>query len=70
MDADVLAKRKHRNPWGWDIAGALSWLVALFMLAFMPYKCPKCAQSLTNDQGEKKNCLACGAHQTNGEIIG
>lgn len=59
--AGLLAKRKNRNPWGWGIAGALSFLVALLILAFMPYKCPKCDQSLTNDQGKEEDCPSCGS---------
>lgn len=61
----LLAKRKHRNPWGWGVAGALSWLIALLILAFMPYKCPKCRQSLTNDQGKEKDCPSCGSFKSN-----
>lgn len=66
----LLAKRKNRNPWGWGVAGALSWIIALFILAFMPYKCPKCNQSITNDQGKNKNCPSCGSFQKNVEILG
>ena len=57
----LLAKRKNRNPWGWGMAGALSWFIALLILAFMPYKCPKCSQSLTNRQGKEKECASCGS---------
>ncbi len=65
-----LAKRKNRSPLGWGVAGALSWIIALLVLAFMPYKCPKCKQSITNDQGRDKNCPTCGSFQKNGEILG
>lgn len=57
--AGLLAKRKNRNPWVWGFVGALSLLGALLVLAFMPYKCPKCDQSLTNDQGKKNICPNC-----------
>ena len=66
----LLAKRKNRSPWGWGVAGALSWIIALLVLAFMPYKCPKCKQSITNDQGRDKNCPTCGSFQENVEIFG
>lgn len=56
----LLAKRKNRNPWGWGLAGALSWLIALIFLMFMPYKCPKCGKSITNDEGKKGICPSCG----------
>jgi rubrerythrin len=59
-----LAKRKNRNPWGWGVAGALTWLIALLILAFMPYKCPKCGQSLSNKQSKNKKCPACGSFKT------
>ena len=66
----LLAKRKNRSPWGWGVAGALSWIIALLILAFMPYKCPKCKQSITNDQGRDKDCPSCGSFKKNGEILG
>ena len=65
-----LAKRKNRSPLGWGVAGALSWIIALLILAFMPYKCPKCKQSITNDQGRDKDCPSCGSFKKNGEILG
>lgn len=67
--AGLLAKRKNRNPWGWGIAGALSFLVALLILAFMPYKCPKCGQSLTNDQGKEEDCPSCGPFNSKSEMV-
>jgi hypothetical protein len=57
----LLAKRKNRNPWGWGIAGTFSWLIALVILTFLPYKCPKCERSITNDQGKNKICPRCGS---------
>lgn len=57
----LLAKRKNRNAWAWGVAGALSWLIALLILAFLPYQCPTCNQSLTNKQGKDKGCPACGS---------
>ena len=65
-----LAKRKNRSPWGWGVAGALSWIIALLILAFMPYKCLKCKQSISNDKGRDKDCPSCGSFKTNGEILG
>lgn len=57
----LLAKRKNRNPLAWGIAGALSWLIALVILAFLSFKCPKCGQPLTNKQAKAKECPACGS---------
>ena len=57
----LLAKRKNRNPWGWGMAGAMSLLLALIVLAFMPYKCPKCSQPLTSTQAKGKECPSCGS---------
>lgn len=68
----LLAKRKNRNPWAWGLcgaAGALTWLIpllALLVLAFTPYQCPKCKQSLTNKQAKGKICSACGSFDGNG----
>lgn len=56
----LLAKRKNLNPWGWGIAGALSWGIAIIALMLMPYKCPKCDKSLTNAEGKSGNCPKCG----------
>lgn len=61
LASGFLAKRKNRNPWGWGIAGALSFFIALIILAFLPYKCPNCNQSLTNKQGREKSCSSCGS---------
>ena len=56
----LLAKRKNRNAIGWGIAGGLSWLIALLVLAFMPYICPRCEKDLSNDDGKKGHCPSCG----------
>lgn len=40
-----LAKRKHRNPWCWGVAGALGFLVALIAIL-----CFHDAAELTDDQ--------------------
>lgn len=56
----LLAKRKNRNPWVWGVAGAFSLLIALLVLAFMPYKCPSCGESLTTSQVQDKQCPSCG----------
>jgi MFS family permease len=56
-----LAKRKNRNAWGWGIFGAITTLVGLIVLAFMPYKCPACSASLTNADGKDRTCPSCGS---------
>lgn len=56
----LLARRKNRNPWGWGVAGALSWILALLVLAFMPYVCPKCGRDLSNAEGKADRCPNCG----------
>ncbi len=60
----LLAKRKNRNPWFWGLMGFISWVIALLVLAFLPYRCPKCEQDLTNDQGREKSCPYCGSFAT------
>lgn len=55
----LLAKRKNRNPIGWGIAGALSWFIALIVLAFMPYLCPKCKHKISNKEAKAKVCQNC-----------
>ncbi|MES1980775.1 MAG: hypothetical protein V4451_22270 [Pseudomonadota bacterium] len=57
----LLAKRKNRNPWGWGLAGAFSWFIALLVLAFLPYRCPVCSGSLSNLEGKIKKCPKCGS---------
>lgn len=32
----LLAKRKGRNPWGWGVAGGVSWTSHFLILAFLP----------------------------------
>jgi len=56
----LLARRKNRNPWTWGLAGVLSWFIALIVLAFKSYQCPKCEFELTNEQGRAKTCPFCG----------
>lgn len=58
------AKQKNRSPWGWGIAGALSWPIALLILALLPSVCPKCGEHLTKKQGKEKECPACGSFAT------
>tara|TARA_R110000851_G_scaffold9382_1_gene34958 strand:+ start:732 stop:986 length:255 start_codon:yes stop_codon:yes gene_type:complete len=55
----LLANRKNRNPIGWGIVGALSWLIALVVLAFMPYLCPKCKQKISNKDAKAGVCQNC-----------
>ena len=57
----LLARRKNRNAWAWGAAGAVSWVVALLILAFMPYKCAKCNATLTNEEGREGSCPICEA---------
>ena len=61
----LLAKRKNLNPIGWGIAGALSWLIALIILAFMPYVCPKCGDKLSNADAKSGSCPSCNAPAEN-----
>lgn len=56
----LLAKRKNRDPIGWGIAGATSWAIALVVLAFMPYLCPKCGQKISNKEATSGVCPNCG----------
>jgi hypothetical protein len=55
----LLAKRKNRNPWLWGFGGALSWLIALLALAFLPYRCEAGTHDVTNAEGRKKICPTC-----------
>jgi len=57
----LLAKRKNRNPWFWGVMGFISWIIALLVLAFLPYRCPKCEQDLSNQEGRDKSCPHCGS---------
>ena len=54
-----LAKRKNRNPWLWGFAGAMSWLISLLALAFLPYRCAKGEHDLTNAQAKTNDCPGC-----------
>ena len=55
----ALAKRKNRNPWLWGFAGAMSWLISLLALAFLPYRCETGEHDVTNEQAKEKICPAC-----------
>lgn len=55
------ARRKNRNPWGWGLLGAFSWLIALVVLAFFPYLCPQCGGSVSNEDAKRQACPTCGA---------
>ena len=63
----LLAKRKNLNPWLWGVAGALSWFIAIIFLMFMPYKCPKCRKSITNDEGREGTCSFCDGINISGD---
>lgn len=65
----LLAKRKNRNPIGWGIAGALSWLIALIVLAFMPFICQKCQNNITNEEAKISNCGHCERDENNTESV-
>lgn len=54
-----LAARKNRNRWTWGLFGMFP-IFALLILAFMPYLCPKCRQSLSNKEWENRTCPTCG----------
>lgn len=54
-----LAKRKNRNPIGWGIAGAMSWLIAVLVLAFLPFLCPKCQERITKEEAKSDRCPHC-----------
>jgi hypothetical protein len=61
----LLAKRKNRNTLGWGVAGALSWPIALLILAFMPYVCPKCGGKLSNVDAKSGSCSSCDSPSEN-----
>ena len=60
----LLAARKNRNPWAWGLLGGLSYMIALAVLAFMPYLCPRCRRPLTNSEWKERRCPACGCLET------
>lgn len=55
----LLAKRKNLNFWGWGIAGAASWFIALVFLAFQPYKCAKCKSVVEKNSITANGCMTC-----------
>ena len=61
----LLAKRKNLNPWGWGIAGAASWFIALVFLAFQPYRCAGCKRVVDKNQMTGKGCTTCIADTSN-----
>jgi hypothetical protein len=57
----LLAARKNRSGWGWGLFGGLFLLPGLLVLMFMSFVCPKCGQSLTNQEWKQRSCRRCGA---------
>lgn len=55
----LLAKRKNRNPWLWALFGALSWVIALIVLAFQPYLCPHCREGIRKSEYKNDVCPYC-----------
>ena len=56
----LLAARKNRNGWAWGLIGGWFLLFGLLVLAFLPYLCPKCKESLTNKSWKSRTCPRCG----------
>jgi hypothetical protein len=54
-----LAARKNRSALAWGLFGLIP-LIALLVLAFMPYLCPKCKHSITNKEWKNRTCPHCG----------
>lgn len=72
----LLARRKNLNLWLWAglavigvfLLGIFFILAELIVMAFMPYKCPKCKAPLRGkDEISKKICPACDLVQAFGE---
>ena len=56
----LFAARKNRNAWAWALFGGLFCLPTLLILAFVPFLCPKCQQSLSKDEWKRRRCPHCG----------
>lgn len=56
----LFATRKNRSPVGWGIFGVLFAVPTALVLCFMPFLCPKCRKSLSNDQWNSRICPNCG----------
>ncbi|WP_141285791.1 hypothetical protein [Ideonella azotifigens] len=54
-----LAYRKNRSALAWGTLGFLSLGMALIVLAFMPFRCERCSNPLSNKQRREKTCPAC-----------
>jgi hypothetical protein len=65
----LLAKRKNLNPWGWGVAGAASWFIALVFLAFQPYRCAKCKRVVDKNQMTDQGCTACIADTSHPDLL-
>ena len=55
----ALARRKNRLAIVWGIFGAFFPVIALLILAFVPYLCPNCSKPLTNEEFAAKSCPRC-----------
>lgn len=59
----LLANRKNRNPWLWGGLGAISWIIALLVLAFLPYRCKTRTHDVTNAEAKEKSCPQCDGNK-------
>ncbi len=55
-----LAARKNRNGLGWGLLGGFFLVPGLLVLMFLPFLCPKCQQSITNNEWKQRDCPRCG----------
>ena len=55
-----LAARKNRNGWAWGLIGGLFLVPGLLVLMFMPFLCPRCHQSVSNQEWKSRTCPRCG----------
>lgn len=55
----IMADRKNRNAVAWGLFGGLSPVLALLVLMFMPFLCPKCKGALTNSEHKNGDCPHC-----------
>lgn len=62
----LLAVRKNRSFSFWAGVGTIS-VVALCILAFLPYLCKQCKSSVSKDDAKLGHCFNClsGVEQTN-----
>jgi Na+/melibiose symporter-like transporter len=50
---------KNRSRVGWGIAGFFLGAIALIILAFCDFLCPKCNQKLSNEDRKNHTCSNC-----------